>query len=126
MQQQIIEKIWHYQELFLPLQPQIDNGTLADRLGNGLQNRVGQFDSARYLTKKRNSSERGVLFLFISYESKSERRRELSDDRTIPIGMLQRHTQRGTKVSRKRPLCHVKTHITVVAATKSVKSDKPQ
>ncbi len=52
MQQQIIEKIWHYQELFLPLQPQIDNGTLADRLGNGLQNRVGQFDSARYLTKK--------------------------------------------------------------------------
>ena len=26
-------------------------GTLADRLGNGLQNRVEQFDSARYLTK---------------------------------------------------------------------------
>lgn len=25
------------------------NGTLADRLGNGLQNRVEQFDSARYL-----------------------------------------------------------------------------
>lgn len=24
-------------------------GTLADRLGNGLQNRVEQFDSARYL-----------------------------------------------------------------------------
>ena len=24
-------------------------GTLADRLGNGLQNRVVQFDSARYL-----------------------------------------------------------------------------
>ena len=27
-------------------------GTLADRLGNGLQNRVEQFDSARYLNKK--------------------------------------------------------------------------
>ena len=26
-------------------------GTLADRLGNGLQNRVEQFDSARYLLK---------------------------------------------------------------------------
>ena len=26
-------------------------GTLADRLGNGLQNRVEQFDSARYLFK---------------------------------------------------------------------------
>ena len=25
------------------------NGTLADRLGNGLQNRVAQYDSARYL-----------------------------------------------------------------------------
>lgn len=28
---------------------EIENGTLADRLGNGLQNRVEQFDSARYL-----------------------------------------------------------------------------
>ena len=28
-------------------------GTLADRLGNGLQNRVEQFDSARYLKKRR-------------------------------------------------------------------------
>ena len=26
-------------------------GTLAERLGNGLQNRVEQFDSARYLNK---------------------------------------------------------------------------
>ena len=32
---------------------QFSHGTLADRLGNGLQNRVEQFDSARYLTKKR-------------------------------------------------------------------------
>ena len=28
-------------------------GTLADRLGNGLQNRVEQFDSARYLERKK-------------------------------------------------------------------------
>ena len=28
-----------------------NNGTLAERLGNGLQNRVEQFDSARYLVK---------------------------------------------------------------------------
>ena len=31
------------------MQPQNKKGTLADRLGNGLQNRVEQFDSARYL-----------------------------------------------------------------------------
>ena len=29
-----------------------EKGTLADRLGNGLQNRVEQFDSARHLIKK--------------------------------------------------------------------------
>ena len=29
-----------------------DIGTLAERLGNGLQNRVEQFDSARYLHNK--------------------------------------------------------------------------
>ena len=29
--------------------PHFSIGTLADRLGNGLQNRVEQFDSARYL-----------------------------------------------------------------------------
>ena len=34
---------------FIPLHSQSSNGTLADRLGNGLQNRVEQFDSARYL-----------------------------------------------------------------------------
>lgn len=28
------------------------NGTLAEWLGNGLQNRVQQFDSARYLQQK--------------------------------------------------------------------------
>ena len=44
----------------LPLHPQSRNdanknkGTLADRLGNGLQNRVEQFDSARYLNRSEN------------------------------------------------------------------------
>ena len=37
------------ENIFIPLHSQISNGTLADRLGNGLQNRVEQFDSARYL-----------------------------------------------------------------------------
>ena len=38
-------------------------GTLADRLGNGLQNRVEQFDSARYLTRRQNFYE-FCLFCF--------------------------------------------------------------
>ena len=33
-----------------------DIGTLAERLGNGLQNRVEQFDSARYLNKRMSIS----------------------------------------------------------------------
>ena len=42
--------IWSNSFFVIPLQPQISNyGTLADRLGNGLQNRVEQFDSARHL-----------------------------------------------------------------------------
>ena len=44
-----------------------EQGTLADRLGNGLQNRVEQFDSARYLLKvsvsRCKSTTYGVLFL---------------------------------------------------------------
>ena len=39
-------------------------GTLADRLGNGLQNRVEQFDSARYLTRRQNFLS-SVFFVFI-------------------------------------------------------------
>ncbi len=39
-------------------------GTLADRLGNGLQNRVEQFDSARYLTRRQNFYK-FCLFLFL-------------------------------------------------------------
>lgn len=37
-------------------------GTLADRLGNGLQNRVEQFDSARYLSKLSGNSLRNFRF----------------------------------------------------------------
>ena len=37
-------------------------GTLADRLGNGLQNRVEQFDSARYLFKLSGNSLRNFRF----------------------------------------------------------------
>lgn len=37
-------------------------GTLADRLGNGLQNRVEQFDSARYLFKLSGNSLRDFRF----------------------------------------------------------------
>ena len=40
-------------------------GTLADRLGNGLQNRVEQFDSARYLTTRQNFYEFCLFFVFI-------------------------------------------------------------
>ena len=44
--------------------PQKKNGTLADRLGNGLQNRVGQFDSARYLSSfKSRATQVSLLFL---------------------------------------------------------------
>ena len=45
----ICRKIWWIKKISLPLHSQLSNGTLADRLGNGLQNRVEQFDSARYL-----------------------------------------------------------------------------
>ena len=41
-----------------------NNGTLADRLGNGLQNRVEQFDSARYLKTKSSHSISDGCFSF--------------------------------------------------------------
>ena len=41
-----------------------NNGTLADRLGNGLQNRVEQFDSARYLKTKSSHSISDDCFSF--------------------------------------------------------------
>ena len=40
-------------------------GTLADRLGNGLQNRVEQFDSARYLSYKSGKVKYLAAFLFL-------------------------------------------------------------
>lgn len=46
------QKICSNKKKDVSLQPQNRNGTLADRLGNGLQNRVEQFDSARYLKSK--------------------------------------------------------------------------
>ena len=49
-------KVWWNEKKAVPLHPQMSNGTLADRLGNGLQNRVEQFDSARYLKAKTASS----------------------------------------------------------------------
>jgi hypothetical protein len=41
------------------------NGTLADRLGNGLQNRAEQFDSARYLRVKSQVLNLQGLAIFI-------------------------------------------------------------
>ena len=65
------KKIWSIRLFILPLHSLKGNtdkslrhgiflrdlGTLADRLGNGLQNRVEQFDSARYLKAKGLISE---------------------------------------------------------------------
>lgn len=52
----------------LPLQPQISNGTLAERLGNGLQNRVEQFDSARYLTMKEGIANKVYPLFCLSHD----------------------------------------------------------
>ena len=47
------------------------NGTLADRLGNGLQNRVEQFDSARYLkTKSSHSISNGCFSFSLLHEAR--------------------------------------------------------
>ena len=42
-----------------------EQGTLAERLGNGLQNRVEQFDSARYLNKNLGKVFSKVFCFFI-------------------------------------------------------------
>ena len=60
-------KVLSVKNIFVPLHSQISNepfGTLADRLGNGLQNRVEQFDSARYLKRKWNVQTSISLFCF--------------------------------------------------------------
>ena len=42
----------------------LKNGVLTERLGNGLQNRVERFDSARHLFKKRKFIHLNFLFFF--------------------------------------------------------------
>lgn len=44
------------------------NGTMAEWLGSGLQNRVQQFDSAWYLTKIRSKVSFGPDFLLLPYK----------------------------------------------------------
>ena len=49
-------------------------GTLADRLGNGLQNRVEQFDSARYLKEAvMNLTASFLLFILFVFAHKQRR-----------------------------------------------------
>ena len=69
------KKIWSIRLFILPLHSLKGNtdkslrhgiflrdlGTLADRLGNGLQNRVEQFDSARYLFQPTKESLQGIV-----------------------------------------------------------------
>ena len=63
---EIFLKICTYKKNVLPLQrKKARNGTLADRLGNGLQNRVEQFDSARYLLKRQHSCECCLFYIFM-------------------------------------------------------------
>ena len=65
MQPQNVENIWYYGLLSIPLHRIKQKGTLADRLGNGLQNRVGQFDSARYLNKTGKFNKELSRFTFM-------------------------------------------------------------
>ena len=58
----VLENIWYYGLLSIPLHRIKQKGTLADRLGNGLQNRVGQFDSARYLNQNGIVLQRTIPF----------------------------------------------------------------
>ena len=62
-------KIWWIQKKVVPLHSQIRNdcstqGVLTERLGNGLQNRVERFDSARHLAKRKSFQKKGFLFCF--------------------------------------------------------------
>jgi hypothetical protein len=41
------------------------NGTLTEWLGNGLQNRLQQFESARYLTMKSQMLKNKVFAIFV-------------------------------------------------------------
>ena len=53
--EKLCEKIFFFWCFRLSLHPQNENGTLTEWLGSGLQNRVQQFESARYLTNKSSS-----------------------------------------------------------------------
>ena len=54
--------VWLFEKNDIPLHSQT-KGTLAEWLGNGLQNRVRRFESARYL--KRELSSDSSLFFFL-------------------------------------------------------------
>ena len=64
-------KIWWNKIFVVPLHSQFRNdcfhranGVLTERLGNGLQNRVERFDSARHLAKRKSFQKKGFLFCF--------------------------------------------------------------
>ena len=81
-----IKKIWQKETKPLPLHSQLRNGTLADRLGNGLQNRVEQFDSARYL-----SNEASSTLLEASFVIKQKDEDLKQNDTTIRAAILALH-----------------------------------
>ena len=53
--------VWLFEKNDIPLHSQT-KGTLAEWLGNGLQNRVRRFESARYLTRRGVSHDTPRLF----------------------------------------------------------------
>ena len=55
--------VWLFEKNDIPLHSQT-KGTLAEWLGNGLQNRVRRFESARYLKQKSGQIQMTVLFLY--------------------------------------------------------------
>ena len=63
-------------------------GTLAEWLGNGLQNRVRRFESARYLKEKKSCSKRTTLFFFYHYQIRATQ----STDKHSHLGL--RYTQK--------------------------------
>ena len=44
--------VWYSLQIFLHLQSEIKNGSLAEWLGGGLQNRIRRFESARNLNQR--------------------------------------------------------------------------
>ena len=72
------EKIWWNKIKAVPLHSLIRNdvatlqGVLTERLGNGLQNRVERFDSARHLFRKKGNSFIWISFFFVYIPLTSE------------------------------------------------------